>query len=370
MIGQDEDIAKDVKSFQFIPGTKAGNVRFGPSLLGPTTGLGAFVIKKVRSWSPICPYDGELKIATKSNLWSRDQYTYYDPSREMLLVGSRGSYGCLIQDPLNDVKCNCRIVFLKEFNAYWVCSMETDIPAGSELYLAYGHEFWMVHAANDEILYLKAKQNYSDMMDFSELDNHVIKFEPTWIELAQQSSDSGSVFSTARAELSNLDSPKSSPESSLPGNLDPLFPKDQISESDDGEIIFHEINHRQCFSPSPVPFSEGAAFEIRQSAMRKRRYDSDEIGEGNFLRQSKTSPSPVTVPLEVRPVKFIPFGHSAKESRIKRMVHLRWHDDDFWDEVLTFLTSELDFPTSSKSWKRCTGIGHTKLWRTTLRAIL
>ena len=38
---------------------------------------------------------------------------------------------------------------------------ETDIPAGSELYLAYGAEFWMVHAASDEILYLKAKQNFT-----------------------------------------------------------------------------------------------------------------------------------------------------------------------------------------------------------------
>jgi hypothetical protein len=157
LIGQEDEIAKNVANYEYLPGTKAGNVRFGPSLLGPSTGLGAFVIKKFPSWSPICPYDGESKIATRVNLWSRDQFTYYDPSRGSLLLGSRGSYGCLVQDPLNDLKCSCKIVFIKEFNASWVCSMETDIPAGSELYLAYGGEFWMVHAANDEILYLKAK---------------------------------------------------------------------------------------------------------------------------------------------------------------------------------------------------------------------
>ena len=72
--------------------------------------------------------------------------------------------------------------------------METDIPAGSEFYLAYGAEFWMVHAASDEILYLKAKQNYPEMTEFSELNRHVISIQPTWIELVQESSDSGSVF--------------------------------------------------------------------------------------------------------------------------------------------------------------------------------
>ena len=206
--------------------------------------------------------------------------------------------------------------------------METDIPAGSELYLAYGGEFWMVHAANDEILYLKAKQNYSEMMEFSELSDHVIAIQPTWIDLVQGSSDSGSDFLSARAELANLDSPKSSPESGFPGYLDSSISKDQISESEDSEVIFHEVHHRQIpFSSPPVFFSEGETFENQQPGRRKRRYDSDEIGEGNFLRNSKTSPSPVTVPLEDRPKKFIPFGHAAKESRIRRMVYHRWNDD-------------------------------------------
>jgi hypothetical protein len=60
----------------------------------------------------------------------------------MVCVGNPESYGCKINDPFDDTKCNVEIHYIALERRFIVTVMESEIPNLHEVYMAYGNSFW------------------------------------------------------------------------------------------------------------------------------------------------------------------------------------------------------------------------------------
>ena len=165
LVGEDKSITDAVTRFHYLPGTESGTLRIASSLLGPETGRGVFNMAKISAYQEICEYGGVAMETNKNNyednFWSRNEFTFYDPIRQQIVIGDQNSYGCLIQDSLNDERNNCIIKWNSKKGKYCVYALENDIPSYSELYLPYGVEFWLVHARTPALIE-KVRSNYKN----------------------------------------------------------------------------------------------------------------------------------------------------------------------------------------------------------------
>ena len=70
------------------------------------------------------------------------QYSYHDTTRGIVLIGNPATcYGPYANDPLDELKANCKIAWRQELKEYWLRA-QGPIAASTELLLMYGHEFW------------------------------------------------------------------------------------------------------------------------------------------------------------------------------------------------------------------------------------
>jgi len=110
----------------------------------PDAGFGVFALKTIKPWTNICKYGGqiysnisEMKFAKKTG---ESDAAYYSPTYLTGIIGSKTTYGPLINDPRDETKLNCRIVYSKK--QFRVIALESEIEIGEELFLSYGEDYW------------------------------------------------------------------------------------------------------------------------------------------------------------------------------------------------------------------------------------
>jgi SET domain-containing protein len=105
--------------------------------------LGLFAKKKIKANKFICQYGGETYekfLLTTSDV--KGDSTYFDPSVNRIVYGTKDSLGCYANDPKDDTKCNCIIKYVHRNKTFEVFALENDIEKEEELYLAYGEDYW------------------------------------------------------------------------------------------------------------------------------------------------------------------------------------------------------------------------------------
>ena len=128
----------------FLRKSKRFGVGISTSII-PNAGRGLFKTRDRSDTEFICPYLGAQ--VKKSNDTPTGEYSYYDTTRGIVLIGNPAtSYGPYANDPLDEQKANCKIAWRQELQEYWL-KAQGPIAASTELLLMYGHEFWEWHGA-------------------------------------------------------------------------------------------------------------------------------------------------------------------------------------------------------------------------------
>ena len=112
-------------------------VVLAPSLLN-NAGHGLFASSFIKEGSYPCTYGKQFVV--DSNYMSVYDTVFED--KHGVAIGNRNKdYGCWCNDPLNDNKVNCIVVYDKNTKMY-LLRARWDIEKGEELYIGYGESFW------------------------------------------------------------------------------------------------------------------------------------------------------------------------------------------------------------------------------------
>jgi hypothetical protein len=112
----------------------------------PGAGFGVFATRCIQPWMYICKYGGvvykDVTEVEMAGVIGDSDAVYYSPSDAVGIIGSKLTFGPYVNDPRDDTRCNCRIVY-----ANGMCklmALESEIDAGDELFLPYGDDYWRV----------------------------------------------------------------------------------------------------------------------------------------------------------------------------------------------------------------------------------
>jgi len=128
-----------------IPNWKGRALRVAQSSL-PNAGLGLFTLRPVQATSSLpsrilCTYAGrtltrsQVDRSTSAYIWENSTGDYIVDAEDPL-----SCYGRYINDHFDEAECNCEIRMHK--GRAVVVALQEDIPAGSELFLSYGRDYW------------------------------------------------------------------------------------------------------------------------------------------------------------------------------------------------------------------------------------
>jgi len=139
------------------------SVRIGPSAIS-SAGEGLFAIRDLKPGQFICEYEGTIMTyeAWKASGGIEDGRTITD-GHGMVCVGNPESYGCKINDPFDDTKCNAEVHYMTYERRFIVTVMESEIPNLHEVYMAYGNSYWALAqrmAALPKVVQLQIKSCY------------------------------------------------------------------------------------------------------------------------------------------------------------------------------------------------------------------
>ena len=110
----------------------------------PDAGFGVFATRTIKPWAYICKYGGKIVRDTSeenlAKIIGEADAVYYSPMYNTGVIGSKTTYGPMINDPRDESKENCRIEYFK--NKFRVIALETEIEPDEELFLTYGEDYW------------------------------------------------------------------------------------------------------------------------------------------------------------------------------------------------------------------------------------
>ena len=67
---------------------------------------------------------------------------FYSPKDRVGIIGSKTTFGPYINDPRDDLCCNCRIQYSN--GKFKMIALENEINIGDELFWPYGDDYWRV----------------------------------------------------------------------------------------------------------------------------------------------------------------------------------------------------------------------------------
>jgi hypothetical protein len=133
----------DPSQLYSIEGRKKKNLKLGPSLI-ENAGTGVFNGPKTRrQGSLVTDYFGQRYDNENAARRSQSDAIFQSPIGNIFVVGDKTySYGPWINDPLDAEKTNCHLLYNKKNDSFEVYVLETDIEPYSEIFIAYGADYW------------------------------------------------------------------------------------------------------------------------------------------------------------------------------------------------------------------------------------
>jgi hypothetical protein len=153
-----EDRTPAANSDELYPltGYRRKNLFLGPSLIRGA-GIGVFNGPRLkRAGSLVTDFTGPRFTNETEARQSNSDSIFQAPIGDIFVVGDKSSsYGPWINDPLDAVKTNCRLIYNARNDTFEVYVLGDDIEPYNEIYIAYGEDYWKSHldrAPIDQIL--------------------------------------------------------------------------------------------------------------------------------------------------------------------------------------------------------------------------
>jgi hypothetical protein len=139
-----------------LSGYRRKNLFLGPSLIDGA-GIGVFNGPRVkRSGSLVTDFTGPRYTDETEARQSNSDSIFQAPIGDIFVVGDESSsYGPWINDPLDAIKTNCRLIYNARNDTFEVYVLDEDIEPYHEIYISYGADYWKSHldrAPIDQIL--------------------------------------------------------------------------------------------------------------------------------------------------------------------------------------------------------------------------
>ena len=143
---EDRTPAARVQDLYSLPGLKRKNLFLGPSLIDGA-GTGVFNGPRLkRNGSLVTDFSGLRFTDELAARHSNSDSIFQAPVGNIFVVGDKSSsYGPWINDPLDADKTNCRLLYNTRNDTFEVYVLESDIEPHSEIYIAYGADYWKSH---------------------------------------------------------------------------------------------------------------------------------------------------------------------------------------------------------------------------------